>query len=101
MSVFISVVSLTVDASFANVGSPVQLTCTVNGTPPLNVCLEDKNMNCLFQSATSKLEGSDSVYRKVFVFKVMRVGVMKLRCSATYSTGHKESSPFVKIVGHG
>ena len=101
MSISFSAVTLTSNASFVNVGSLVHLTCTVNGTPPLQVRLEDENMNRLHRNATIEMKGSNFMYQKVFSFKVLKLGPTKLRCSVTDSTGQKQSSPFVKIVGLG
>ena len=92
-----STVDVTADDSCIMVGTLVNLTCAVNGTPPLDIHLENANMTII--DTYTELEQINPM--KVFPFKVVEPGVNQFACVVTDSTGHQERSPFVNITGLG
>ena len=94
-----STVALTTDASCIMVGTVVNLTCAVNGTPPLDIHLENEKMTILNDSAYTEVEEINPV--KIFSVEVLEPGPRRFACVVTNSTGYQEKSPFVNISGLG
>ena len=94
-------VNLTSVTSCAVVGTLMNFTCSVNGTPPLTIVFQDNNMDTINQSviATNPEDGS-AVRRSVLSLNVSQTGPMLVTCVASNSTSHEATSS-VQITGLG
>ena len=96
-------VTLDIDAEFPIVGSIVNLTCSVNGTPPLTIefyrdsLVEAINPDDLI---VTQLGGDSAVIQQVVPWEVSETGRSNFTCVVSNSTSELESS-IVQVTGVG